>query len=92
LGGVVGVMFVGGTSNPYNYNGVGYDGRKSEPEPTSWIYDIDRDAWVEGPRLSVPSMDHRGLVEAAGAWWIIGGFGADQTVSSRVARLRPAHR
>jgi len=89
-GGVVGVMFVGGTSNPYNYNGVGYDGQPSEPEATSWIYDIERDLWVEGPRLVTPSMDHRGLVSIAGAWWTIGGFGVNQTVLANVTRLSPA--
>ncbi len=88
-GGVVGVMFVGGTSNPYNYNGTGYDQRPSEPEATTWIYDLERDAWVEGPRLGSPSMDHRGLVGAQGAWWTIGGFGAGQAVSAAVTRLSP---
>ncbi len=86
----VGVWFVGGTSNPYNYNGVGYDGQPSEPEAASWIYDIERDAWVEGPRLLSPSMDHRGLVAIGGAWWTIGGFGAGQTVFADVTRLTPA--
>lgn len=89
-GGVVGVMFVGGTENPYNYNGVGYDGRPSEPEAASWIYDLERDAWIEGPRLTSPSMDHRGLVSIGGAWWTIGGFGAGQTVSVGVTRLSSA--
>lgn len=88
-GGVVGVMFVGGTWNPYNYNGVGYDGKPSEPEATSWIYDIARNEWVEGPRLTAPSMDHRGLVALDGAWWTIGGFGPGQSVSAGVTRLVP---
>lgn len=86
--GLTGVMFVGGTTNPYNYNGVGYDGQPSEPESTSWIYDINRDAWVAGP-ATPPTMDHRGLVEAAGAWWTVGGFGPGQAVSGQVTRLSP---
>jgi hypothetical protein len=92
VAGAVGVMFVGGTSNPYNYNGVGYDGQPSEPEAAGFLYDIERDAWVEGPRAATPSMDHRGLVSIGGAWWTIGGFGAGQVVSTRVTRLRPARR
>jgi hypothetical protein len=82
-----GILFVGGTTNPYNYNAVGYDGRPAEPDPTSWLYDVATDQWVAGPRLEVATMDHRGLVGAGGAWWIIGGFGAGQTVSAHVARL-----
>lgn len=89
IGDLVGVMFVGGTSNPYNYNGVGYDGKNSEPEAASWIYDIERDMWIAGPRLTAPSMDHRGLVALGGAWWTIGGFVAGQTVSTQVSRFRP---
>ena len=86
-GGIVGVMFVGGTANPYNYNGVGYDGNPSEPESTSWIYDIEKNSWVEGPHVTAPSMDHRGLVAAGGGWWTIGGFGPGQVVSASVYRL-----
>ncbi len=89
MGQLSGVMFAGGTANPYNYNGVGYDGQPSEPEATTWIYDTRRDAWVEGPRLAHPTMDHRGLVEVAGSWWTIGGMGPAQAVSAEVARLIP---
>lgn len=89
-GDVVGVMFVGGTSNPYNYDGVGYDGRPSEPEASSLFYDITRDGWVEVPHLATASMDHRGLVAIGGAWWTVGGFGAGQTVVPRVTRFMVA--
>jgi hypothetical protein len=85
-----GVLFVGGTANPYNFNGIGYDGRPAEPEPTSWLYDVANDRWIAGPSLDVPTMDHRGLVTAGGAWWTIGGFTAGQTVSTHVARLHVA--
>lgn len=85
--GLVGVMFAGGTANPYNYNGVGYDGKPSEPEDSSWIYDIRRDVWVEGPSLGRGSMDHRGLAVLSGSWWIIGGLGPGQAVSAGVTRI-----
>ncbi|MGE0812869.1 MAG: Kelch repeat-containing protein [Vicinamibacterales bacterium] len=85
--GRAGILFVGGTANPYNYNGIGYDGRPSEPEATSWLYDTAADGWIEGPRLGLPTMDHRGLVGAGDAWWIVGGFEPGQTVSAAVSRL-----
>jgi hypothetical protein len=85
--GVSGIMFVGGTANPYNFNGIGYDGRPAEPERSSWIYDPTGDQWVSGPDLDRPTMDHRGLVRAAGSWWVVGGFDPGQTVSTRVTRL-----
>jgi hypothetical protein len=82
-----GIMFVGGTTNPYNYNGIGYDGRPAEPEGSSWIYDIGRDTWIAGPIVEAPTMDHRGLVSAAGDLWIVGGFGRGQAVSASTTRL-----
>jgi hypothetical protein len=90
IGTLRGVMFVGGTTNPYNYNGVGYDGQPSEPEAVSWIFDIDGNVWIEGPRLPAPTMDHRGLPFADGSWWTIGGFDRGQVVSTRVTRLTPS--
>lgn len=85
-----GILFIGGTTNPYNYNGVGYDGRPAEPEPASWLYDVARDRWIAGPVIDAPSMDHRGLAAAAGAWWIVGGFAGGQRVSTTVTRLIPS--
>ena len=84
---LTGIMFVGGTANPYNYNGLGYDGRPSEPESSSWIYDTVRDAWVAGPVLDTPAMDHRGLVSAADTWWVVGGMTRGQAVWAGVTRL-----
>lgn len=82
-----GIMFVGGTANPYNYNGVGYDSRPAEPEAAAWIYDVGLDAWTAGPVLPSPTMDHRALVDAAGAWWVVGGFTRGQAVTAAVTRV-----
>ncbi|MEZ5420379.1 MAG: hypothetical protein R2708_23980 [Vicinamibacterales bacterium] len=84
---MAGIMFVGGTTTPYNYDGIGYDGRPAEPEAASWIYDVGRDAWQAGPVVAAPTMDHRGLVGAAGVLWTLGGFAAHQAVTDRVTRL-----
>lgn len=84
---LTGVMFVGGTGNPYNYNGIGYDGLPSEPEASTWIYDTVRDLWVAGPVLDTPTMDHRGLVGTADASWVVGGMTRRQAVSAGVTRL-----
>jgi hypothetical protein len=82
-----GIMFAGGTANPYNYNGIGYDGRPAEPEAATWLYDVARDAWLAGPVLDPPTMDHRTLVSAADAWWVVGGFARGQVVTAAVTRL-----
>ncbi|MGE3410991.1 MAG: Kelch repeat-containing protein [Dehalococcoidia bacterium] len=82
-----GILLVGGTTNPYNYDGIGYDGRPAEPEASSWLYDVAGDRWVAGPSLERPTMDHRGLVAAGGAWWTVGGFAAGQAVTAGVTAL-----
>ncbi len=86
-GGVSGVIFMGGTSNPYNYNAVGYDGKPSEPEPSSWIYDVVNDRWLAGPRSAVATMDHRGVAHAGDAWYVVGGFAKGQDVTAHVSRI-----
>jgi hypothetical protein len=82
-----GIMFVGGTANPYNYNGTGYDGRPADPEAATWIYDVGRETWVAGPALDRPTMDHRALAHGAGVWWVVGGFTRGQVVTAGVTRL-----
>ena len=86
-GDMVGVLFVGGTTNPYNFDGMGYDGRPSAPEAASWLYDVEHDRWLPGPTLAAPTMDHRGAVQGGGSWFVIGGMEAGQRVTSRVTRL-----
>lgn len=61
-----GIMFVGGTANPYNYNGIGYDGRPAEPEAATWIYDVTTDTWRDG-------VDERGLEAELEAFYMRGG-------------------
>lgn len=87
------VYFVGGTNNPYNYNGIGYNG---EPAPAldSIMHppgqgEIDGSSW----RLIVGygtfgTMDHRGLIEWDGAFFTLGGMNGAQEVISDVRAIR----
>lgn len=81
------VVFAGGTDNPYNFDGVGYDGVPSEPDGSAFAYDVRRDAWVIGPAMPVPTMDHRGLAWADGALWAVGGMTAGRRVTATTAGL-----
>jgi len=78
------VVFVGGSENPYNYDGIGYDGQPSEPASGGLFFDLESLSWQE---VSVPgpaSMDHRGLVPFGDRWLTVGGMLAGQEVSNRV--------
>lgn len=81
------VLFAGGSSNPYNFDGVGYDGVPSEPDGTIFAYDVREDRWIRGPMMPVPTMDHRGVVVTGDELWVVGGMTAGQRVTSRTSRL-----
>jgi hypothetical protein len=82
---VNGVLFVGGSENPYNFNGIGYDGQPSEPARNALLFDIDSQSWNVLEFEGDPTMDHRGLVPFAGQWLTVGGMAADQRVTAHVA-------
>ena len=81
------LVFAGGTDNPYNYNGMGYDGHSSEPSALTFAFDTKREAWEQGPRLSVPSMDHRGMAMLGDTAWVVGGMQAGRVVSATASRV-----
>ena len=78
------MIFAGGTDNPYNYNGIGYDGEPSVPRELVFGFNVETGEWRRFGRLAVATMDHRGLVMAGDALIIVGGMEAAQRVSDRV--------
>jgi N-acetylneuraminic acid mutarotase len=82
------IYFSGGTDNPYNYNGIGYDGRPSEPVAMTFAYNLRTSKWeVINENTPNLTMDHRGLVVTSQGLVIIGGMEKGQQVTSRVALL-----
>lgn len=78
------VLFVGGTSNAYNYNGIGYNGEPSRPTAHVFAWDFTRDNWVAYRDKPASSMDHRGLVNFKGQWFTIGGMVGEQEVTGKI--------
>ena len=81
------VVFAGGTDNPYNYDGVGYDGRPAEPVDEVFAWDVSADRWIDLPPLPEASMDHRGLVQAGGGLVLVGGLDVAREPTTKVWRL-----
>jgi N-acetylneuraminic acid mutarotase len=80
------VYFSGGTDNPYNYNGIGYDGRSSEPSAVTFAWDLRSGKWETiSENTADPTMDHRGLIVTPEGLVTIGGMEKGQKVTSRVA-------
>lgn len=82
------VVFAGGGDNPYNYNGIGYDGTPSKATDRIFAYDIARDKWLEQGSLPHPSMDHRGLMKSGDDYYIVGGMDHDLQVLDRIITFR----
>lgn len=76
------IVFAGGTDNPYNYSGIGYDTRPSQPSSGVFAFDTRRGLWQTLPPLATPSMDHRGMAMVGDAGWLIGGMAPGQKVSA----------
>ena len=82
------VVFVGGSSNPYNFNGVGYNGVPSQAESSVFSYSFKTGEWQDHGKLPAATMDHRGLPYSNGWYYLIGGMQQKQTVVPIVYRFR----
>jgi len=78
------VHFIGGSDNPYNYNGIGYDKIPSKPSNGWRTFDLDAMSWVLGNHAKPPSMDHRGLLNTPHGFVIMGGMLENQLVSQKI--------
>ena len=78
------VVFVGGTDNPYNYTGIGYDGVPSDPIRQVLAYAPLTGEWRPLAAPPMASMDHRNLAVAGGMLFLVGGMHAGQIVSNNV--------
>ena len=78
------IYMMAGSDNPYNYNGMGYNGTPAPASNHVWRFDVNTDQWQVMPVAEEPSMDHRGLLEHQGVLYRIGGMDDKQTVISDV--------
>jgi N-acetylneuraminic acid mutarotase len=78
------LVFVGGSDNPYNYDGIGYNGEPSQPVTDILRYDLQHHTWTAFSPSAAGSMDHRGLVRFQDSWLTVGGMLKDQQVTDRV--------
>jgi N-acetylneuraminic acid mutarotase len=83
------IVFAGGSDNPYNFNGIGYDGEPSAPSTRVFAFDLAGEAWRDLGELPEASMDHRGLLEVEEAFLIVGGMRTGGVVSPSVIRFAP---
>ena len=83
------IYFTGGTDNPYNINGIGYDGKPSEPSPVTFAFNIKTSKWeVVNESTPEPTMDHRDLVATKEGLIVVGGMVKGQQVTSKVSVIK----
>jgi len=77
------IVFIGGSDNPYNYNGVGYNGERSLPSNQIWYFDLTTKQWnVE--KSTTKTMDHRGLLILGDELITLGGMANDGRVLNSI--------
>jgi len=82
------IYFAGGADTPYDYNGVGYDGKPAAPSPTSFAYNLRSEKWeLLNDNTPNPTMDHRGLLVTGEGLVILGGMEKGQQVTGRIVLL-----
>ncbi len=82
------IIFVGGSDNPYNFNGIGYNGTPSEPNDLIFAYDFTTNNWQELGIQKTPSMDHRGLLELNDKFYILGGILSKQKTTNKIQEIQ----
>jgi len=84
------IFFVGGTDNPYNFNGIGYNGQPSQPSDLVFAFNSETVGWeTYGPALSA-TMDHRAMAASRGIeMFLVGGMLSGQQVTNQVTSYIP---
>lgn len=77
------IVFIGGSDNPYNYSGIGYNGKPAEPSDQIWRYNIEKNQWSITQSDS-STMDHRGLLKLDDKLITIGGMSSNQQVLNTI--------
>jgi len=83
------IFFSGGTDNPYNYDGIGYNGQPAEPSPVTFAFNVHRGEWETiNENTPEPTMDHRGLLVTLRGLMMIGGMEHGQQVTPKVTVVK----
>jgi N-acetylneuraminic acid mutarotase len=87
------IYFSGGTDNPYNYDGIGYNGQPAEPSPVTFAFNDRNNAWETiGGDNPEPTMDHRGLLVSRRGLVMVGGMEKGQKVTAKVTVVKDPYR
>lgn len=78
------VYFAGGSDNPYNFDGIGYNLQPSEPSNGIRVFDLNTLTWQLTTHQNSKTMDHRALLNTPHGFMIMGGMRENQTISDNI--------
>lgn len=81
------IVFIGGSSNPYNYDGIGYNYVPSAASDMMHRFDLTSHQWHSAELLETASMDHRGLIIYKDQAIRVGGMLNHQSVTNQVISI-----
>ncbi len=79
------MVFIGGSTEPYSYNGIGYNGTPAEPDSKIWVFSAEEKRWLKAADTTAV-MDLRSLVDINGEVYSAGGMTNSQQVSSKLIK------
>ncbi len=84
------VLFAGGGTRAYNFDGIGYDGDPVQPSACVFSYDLTQRRWQRHADLDEARMDLRGLIETEDGFALVGGLSAPKQPTGEILRFRLA--
>ena len=79
------IALIGGSENPYNFNGIGYNGQAAEPSKAVYVFALQQQRWLKAePTEAV--MDLRSLVSINGDIYSVGGMLSGQNVTPQLIK------
>jgi N-acetylneuraminic acid mutarotase len=81
-------VFAGGSDNPYNYDGVGYNKTPSKASNIIREYDNKTKKWKLHSNIIEENMDHRALLTDGSWFYILGGMISEQHVTNKIFRFK----
>ncbi|HZR57410.1 MAG TPA: hypothetical protein VFA74_11095 [Terriglobales bacterium] len=81
------IYFSGGSENPYDYKGMGYDGKPAEPSPVTFAFNLRANKWETISENTPDPSINSGLVVTYDKLMIMGGMQKGQQVTARVEAL-----
>jgi N-acetylneuraminic acid mutarotase len=82
------IYFVGGSDNPYNYDGIGYNGMSSKPSSDIRVFDTVTGKWQKIDSLIPETMDHRALLNTTKGFYILGGMSNNQKINNNIIKIK----